>query len=178
MDDISVEANNVANLIDQPKPKPKLKPKICITFNPKEIIKAPYRPLYISTKISGKFSQGVPVDLMCMENVIIEEHLLTRKFHDKFDVIIKTHDGFTCPTHNYITLPIDVGKKYVDVTFEVIPTFDQFQVRLGLPWLTSMKAIASPIHKCLKLPCAKIIMINHIIYKPLASHGNLTLEFI
>lgn len=86
-------------------------------------------------------------------------------------MIIKTYNGFSCPTHGSITLPIEVGNKCLDVTFLFIPTFGQFQVRLGLPWLTFMKAISSPIHKRLKFPHnGDIITTNHSLRKPLVGH--------
>lgn len=45
IDNTYVEAKNVVNIIDQPKPKRKSKLEPCITFDPKDIIKAPDGPL-------------------------------------------------------------------------------------------------------------------------------------
>lgn len=89
-----------------------------------------------------------------MVNVITEEYLYTLQLHqvtyDKSNVMIKIFDGFSYPTIGSINLPIRVGTKYLDVYFSIIPTSDRFRVKLGHPWLFSMKEIPSTIHKCLK----------------------------
>lgn len=147
----------------------------------REIIDAPKGPLYIIGKIKGNLSRGVLIGPICMVIVIAEEHLYIQQFYqdtyDKSDVMIKVHDGFICPTIGSIPLPIEVGTKCLDVTFAISPTSDQFRVKLGHPWLNSMKAIASTIHKCLKFPHNGCIMtINHSLCKPFARCGNFTLD--
>lgn len=55
----------------------------------------------------------------------------------------------------------------MNTTFVVIPTSDQFQVKLGLPWLTAMHVVASPIHKCIKfIHDDEVKIINHSLYQP------------
>lgn len=87
------------------------------------------------------------IDLVCMYNVIIQNHFYTQQFnqdtYEKSNVMIVVHDSLICPTIGSITLPIEVGTKCLDVTFAIIPSSEQFCVDLGLPWLNSMKAIPS-----------------------------------
>lgn len=85
---------------------------------------------------------------------------------------------FFCPTIGSITLPVEVGTKCLDITFTIIPISDQFHVKLGHSWLSSMKAIPSTIYKCLKFPHnGIIIMINHSLYQPTMKRGNFTLDY-
>ena len=74
----------------------------------------------------------------------------------------KTCNGFlSCPL-GYILLPIKHYGKMVDITLIFIPTSYKFQVNLGTPWLYYMKAMDSPIHRCLKVPHdGRIKYINH-----------------
>lgn len=75
------------------------------------------------------------------------------------------YDGFSFPTIGCNTLPVEVGTKSLNVTFPIIHPSNQFNVKLRHPWLSSMKAIASTIHKCLEFPHNDtIIMINNSIY--------------
>lgn len=71
-------------------------------------------------------SHGVLIDLVCMVNIFMKDHLYTQKIHqdtyDKFDVVIKVHDGFTCLIIGFITLLVEVGTKCLDVTFVIVPT--------------------------------------------------------
>lgn len=58
--------------------------------------------------------------------------------------------------------------KSIDVNFIIIPSSNKFYVKLGYPWLSSMKAIPSPIHKCLKFPHnGETIIINHSLFRPI-----------
>lgn len=53
----------------------------------------------------------------------------------------------------------------MNTTFVVVPTSDQFQVKLGLPWLNAIHVVASPIHKCLKFFYDdEVNMVNHSLY--------------
>lgn len=55
----------------------------------------------------------------------------------------------------------------MDVNFVIIPSSEQFHVKLGYPWLSYMKAISSPILKCLKFPHnGEIITVNHSLFHP------------
>jgi hypothetical protein len=79
------------------------------------------------------------------ENVIIEElpilHELYQGTFDRQKAWIKTQNGFACPTLGSIMLPLQVGRKKLDVSFSIIPKMDQFYVKLGYSWLHSMEAI-------------------------------------
>lgn len=98
--------------------------------------------------------------------------------YNKYDVIVKVFDGFSCHSIGSIALPIEVMSKYLNVVFSTIPTSDQFRVNLGHPWLSSMKAITSTFHKCLKFPHGrKIIIVNHSMYQPTMRHGDVCLDY-
>lgn len=92
--------------------------------------------------------------------------------------MVKVYDGFSCPTIGSITLPVEVGTKCLVVTFVIIPTLDQSRVTWGHPWFSSMKAILSTIHKCLRFPhnCT-IITINHNLYQSTTKQENFTLDY-
>lgn len=92
--------------------------------------------------------------------------------------MVKVCDGFSCATIGSITLPIEVGTKCLDVTFSIIPTLDQFRVKLRYPWVSSMKAIPSTVHKYLKFSHnSTIITISHRLYQPTKKDGNFTLDY-
>ena len=66
----------------------------------------------------------------------------------------------------------------MNTTFVVVPTFYQFQVKLGLPWLNSMHAISSPIHKCLKFVYDdEVKTINHSLYHTARPRDVATIDF-
>lgn len=70
-----------------------------------------------------------------------------------------------------------LGGKVVDTKFVVIPTFIQFQVKLGIPWFPSMQDIASPLHKYLKLiHDGETQTINHSLYHPSRPHDFSTID--
>lgn len=56
-------------------------------------------PLHITARINDKPTRGVIIDLVCMTNVVIEEFLYTHELYqdnyDKFEALIKVHDGFS-----------------------------------------------------------------------------------
>lgn len=79
-------------------------------------------------------------------------------------------NGFPYHPHGYISLLVELFCKVVDTTFIIVHTFNQFQVKLGIPWLSSMQVVASPFHKCLNFPhYSEIKNINHILYHPYRS---------
>lgn len=150
-DEMCVEATNVMSLIEF---EPRLEP--CIISDSRETIDAPDESLYIIAKIKGNLSRGVLIDPVCIVNVITKEHLYTQQFNqDTYDssyVMIKVHDDFIFPTISSITLPIEVGTTFLDATFTIIPTSNQFHVKLKHQWLHSIKVVPSTIHKFLKFP--------------------------
>lgn len=80
---------------------------------------------------------GVLIDPVCMVNVITKEILYTLQLHqvmyDDTDVALRVFDVFSCPGIGSITLHIIVNTKCLDVQFAIIPTSDQFHVKLGHP---------------------------------------------
>lgn len=118
-----------------------------------------------------------------MVNVITKEYLYTLQLHqvtyDKSDVVVKVFDIFSCPTIGSINLSVEVGSKCLDVIFSITPTSDQFRVKLGYPWLSSMKAIPYTIHECLKFPHNEKIIcsINHSTYQPMVRCGDVNLNY-
>lgn len=169
----------------RPKPKPKLKtqPKprqqhknkrpreLLLTFDDSETIKAPNGPLYIYARISHKPPRGCLVDPTSLVNFITEENLFMKILqcdsYDISDVWIQTCNGFLYPSFGSITLSVELYGKIVNTTFVVVPTSDQFQVKLGFPWLNAIHDVASPIHKFLKFIHVKEVKtVNHSIYQP------------
>ena len=117
-----------------------------------------------------------------MVNIITMENLYNKKkccdFYESIDTWIQTCNGFLYPLQGSISLFVQLCGKVVNSTFVISPTFDQFQMRLGLPWLTTMQAIASPINQCIKFPYdGDIKMINHSIYHPSKPQHCATLDF-
>ncbi|WP_233109389.1 hypothetical protein, partial [[Clostridium] innocuum] len=87
-------------------------------------------------------------------------------------------NGFLYPSFGSITLPVELCGKIVNTTFVVVPTSDQFQVKLGFPWLNAMHVVASPIHKCLKfIHDEEVKMINHSLYQPSRPRDCAALDF-
>ncbi|MGI4458298.1 hypothetical protein ACR2WA_25535, partial [Klebsiella pneumoniae] len=147
-----------------------------------ETIRAPDGPLYIVAKVKNTPCRGVLIDPSCMVNVITEEFLFTLQLnqviYDKKDVIVKLFDAFSSPAIGSITLPIEVRNKSLDVNFAIIPSSEQFRVKLGYPWLSSMKAIASPIHKCLKFPHnGEVVTVNHSLFKPAERTSSVPIDY-
>ena len=71
--------------------------------------------------------------------------------------------------HNFVLLiyHLNFVGKIVNTTFVVVPTSNQFQFKLGFPWLNSMHVFTSPIHKCLNFFYdEKLKMVNHSLYHP------------
>lgn len=92
--------------------------------------------------------------------------------------MVKVYDGFYFPTIGSITLHVEVGSKCLDVTFSIIPTLNQFCVKLRHPWNSSVNVIPSIIYKCLKFPNNDtIIAINNSIYQPIAKCGHFNLDY-
>lgn len=90
-----------------------------------------------------------------------------RGTYDSTPVWIQTWNGFLYHPQGNIKFHVTLSGKVVFTTFIVIPTSDQLQVKLGIPWLSSMQVVASPIHKYLKFTWdTNIININHSLYKP------------
>lgn len=76
-----------------------------------------------------------------------------------------------------IVLPLQIGPKKLSVIFSIIPQSDQFLLRLGHPWLHSMKVVPSVVHKCLKfLLDNEIFIVHHSDFNPLSSKSNFSLE--
>jgi len=70
-----------------------------------------------------------------------------------------------------------VVEKALEAPFIIIPTSDLFHVKLGHPWLKSMKAIPSIFHECLKFPHkGRVHVIHHSGFKPLATRKNFNLD--
>ena len=113
-------------------------------------MKAPDGPLYIATRIAKYPSYGCLVHPNSIINIIIEELLFVKQIHRDFyfstNTWMQTCKGFLYPPQGSISLSVEVCGKVVNSTLIVIPTFDQFQVKLGLPWLTSIQDIAFPFH--------------------------------
>ncbi|GLJ39441.1 hypothetical protein SUGI_0805560 [Cryptomeria japonica] len=169
---------NVINFVEQQKiPK-----EPSITFDSSETIRAPDGPLYIVAKVKNTPCREVLIDPSCMVNVITEEFLFTLQLnqviYDKTNVVVKLFDAFSSPAIGSITLPIEVHNKSLDVRFAIIPSFEQFRVKLGYPWLSSMKAIASPIHKCLKFPHnGEVVIVNHSLFKPVERTSSIPIDY-
>lgn len=98
--------------------------------------------------------------------------------YDETNVVVKLFDAFSSPAIGSITLPIEVHNKSLDISFAIIPSSEQFHVKLGYPWLSSMKAIASPIHKCLKFPHnGEVVTINHSLFKPTERTSSVPIDY-
>ncbi|GLJ18154.1 hypothetical protein SUGI_0320750 [Cryptomeria japonica] len=169
---------NVINFVEQQE-NPK---EPSITFDSSETIRAPDGPLYIVAKVKNTPCRGVLIDPACMVNVITKEFFFTLQLnqviYDKTDVIVKLFDAFSSPAIGSITLPIEVHNKSLDVKFAIIPSSEQFCVKLGYPWLSSMKAIASPIHKCLKFPHnGEVVTVNHSLFKPAERTSSIPIDY-
>lgn len=93
-------------------------------------------------------------------------------------MVVKLFDGFSCPDIGSITFPIKVHTKFMNVNSSIIPSSKQFCVKLGYPWISSMKAIASPIHKCLKFPHnGEIITVNHSLFQPIERMPSVPIDY-
>jgi hypothetical protein len=69
--------------------------------------------------------------------------------------------------HGYIYFPIDFSGKVVNCTFVVIPTYDQFKVKLDLTWMNAMQYFSSPIYQCIIFPYdGKIKKIKYSLHHP------------
>lgn len=115
--------------------------------------------------------------------MIIEEFLLVHElYHDTYDkpkAWIKMNNGFTFPTIGSITLPLKVGLKKIDFSFSIIPTSDQFHVKIGYPWPHSKESILLIVHKCLEfLFDNEIFIVHHSGFNPMSSHGKFFIGFI
>ena len=125
-----------------------------ITFDDSKIIKALNGPVYIYVNIYKIPTHGCLVDPTSLVNVITEEHLFMKglqyDFYDTSDVWIQNCNGFIYLSFSSIDLLVKLCGNIVKTTFVFVSNSDQFQVKLGLPWLNAMHAISSPIHKYLK----------------------------
>ena len=66
----------------------------------------------------------------------------------------------------------------MNTTFFVVPTSNQFQIKLGLSWLNAMHVVASPIHKCLKFfHDEEVKMGNHSLYHTSRLKDCATIDF-
>ena len=103
---------------------------------------------------------------------------LQHNFYDTSNVWIQTCNGFLYPSFGSIDLPIELCGKMVNTTFIVVPTSDQFQVKLGLPWLYAMHVVASPIHKCLKFVFDdEVKTVNYSLYHTSRPRDSATIDF-
>lgn len=104
-------------------------------------------------------------------------HELYQETYDKPKSLIKTNNGFACPTIGLITLPLKVGPKMLDVSFSILITLDQLYVNLSYPWLYSMEVFLSFMHKCLKFPFEnEIFIMDHSGFNIVSSHEKFSLE--
>ena len=104
--------------------------------------------------------------------------ILQHDFYDKLDVWIQTCNGFLYPSFGFIDLLAQLCGKIVKTTFVVVHTFDQFQVKLGLPWLNSMHVVASPIHKCLNFFYDdEVKIVNHSLCHTSGPRDSTTIVF-
>ena len=101
-----------------------------ITFDDFETIKAPDGPLYIYDRISQIPTRGCLFDPTSLVNVIIEEFLFMKRLqcdsYDTSNVWIQTCNGFLYPSFGSIDLLVELCGKFVNITFVVIPTSNQF----------------------------------------------------
>ena len=135
------------------------------------MFKEPNGPLYITTRVTFIPSRGTLVDPSSIVNVITKEHLfnkgLNRDTYNCTPIWIQTCNGFLYFPHGSITLKVTLLGKSIFTNFVFTPTSNQFQVKLVIPWITSIQFRSSPIHKCLKFPHdGNIININNSLYKP------------
>ena len=69
-------------------------------------------------------------------NVIIKEHIFTKCLqkdtYDTCDIWTQTLNGFLYHPQGSISLPVTLNGKVVDTTFVVIPTSNQFQIKLSI----------------------------------------------
>lgn len=75
-------------------------------------------------------------------NVITEVHIfnkgLNRDTYYTSLIWIQTCNGFLYHPHGNITLKVTLLWKFDFTNFVVIPTSDQFQVKIGISWLSYM----------------------------------------
>jgi len=113
-------------------------------------------PLYITVKIMGNHVNGTLIDPNCMTNIATKEFLFARQLmqgsYDPSNMMIKTHKGTFEKPLGKISLLVTIFEKHVEQWFNVTPTSDTFEIKLGIPWLKAMKVIPSTIYKCVKFP--------------------------
>ena len=65
----------------------------------------------------------------------------------------------------------------MNTTLFVVPTSRQFQIKLGLVWLSSMRFVALPSHKCFKFFYdEEVKIVNHSLYHPSRPRDCTTLD--
>lgn len=115
-----------------------------IYFTP---LDAPYSKeptlLYILTKINNYIVIDVMVDPTCQVDVIIEEALFINGWHkvryDECRAFIHTHYGIFVPPLSNTILMVLLKPKVVSITFVIILELDLLHIKLGIPWLITMK---------------------------------------
>jgi hypothetical protein len=104
-------------------------------------------------------------------------HELYQDIYEKLKAWIKTHKFFSCPKIVLINLPIKVRLIEINFSFTVIPTSNQFHVKLGYPWIHSMNVIPLVVYKCLNFPFVNDIFdVHHSGFYPMSSHQKFSLD--
>lgn len=67
-------------------------------------------------------------------------------------IIIKAYDDKECSSKGFIKIPIRVGPKTLDTTFQVLDLDLPYNLLLCWPWIHAMKSIPYTYHQCLKFP--------------------------
>lgn len=115
---------------------------------------------------------------MLLLKKIFFSKILKHNFYDTSNVWIQTCNGFLYASFGSINLLVDLCGKIVNTTFVVVPTSDQFQVKIGLSWLNAMHFVASPIHKFLNLfHDEEVYMVNHSLYHTSRPRDCIILDF-
>lgn len=63
---------------------------------------------------------------------------------------VKGFDGIPRRCARIITLPIKVGKKFLNTLFYITKGKPSFNFILGRPWTDDMDGVASTLHRCFK----------------------------
>lgn len=126
-------------------------------------------------------TNGILINTIYVETMIIEEFLFVYELYqdnyEKSTTWINTHNDFSFPTIGSINFPLNVGPKQLNVSFYILPSSDQFHVKLGYPWLQSMNFIPLVVHKCLNFPFGnEVITINGSGFSPMSSRGKFSLD--
>ncbi|XP_058759914.1 uncharacterized protein LOC131633219 [Vicia villosa] len=113
------------------------------------------RGLYISAKYEDNILTDVLVDAGSSLNIMPCSTLESLSYQGapfRPNVSVLTFEGFSHTVLGEIDLPICIGPRDFDITFQVMEIYPAYSCLLGRPWIHNAGAVPSTFHQMLKYP--------------------------